>query len=123
MLGQSQVKLEIVGYLKIYITKRRRNNPKKQVGVTIGQVMYMAHRKVNCPKHLKNGGKRNTASKFHEYAFCQAQPQLNSTQPQLKLRLRLTLFPPDPPTHPATHPATRPPTRDSRLYTTLLHTS
>ena len=25
---------------------------------------------------------------------------LNSTQPQLKLRLRLALFPPDPPTHP-----------------------
>ena len=32
--------------------------------------------------------------------YCQAQPQLNSTQPQLKLRMRLALFPPDPPTHP-----------------------
>ena len=35
---------------------------------------------------------------------CQAQPQLNSTQPQLKLRLRLALFPPDPTTHPPGHP-------------------
>ena len=34
--------------------------------------------------------------------FCQAQPQLNSTQSQLKLRLRLALVPPDPTTHPAT---------------------
>ena len=36
---------------------------------------------------------------------CQAQPQLNSTQPQLKLRLRLALMPPDPATHhpPTTH--------------------
>ena len=28
--------------------------------------------------------------------YCQAQPQLNSTQPQLKLRLRLALDPVDP---------------------------
>ena len=32
--------------------------------------------------------------------YCQAQPQLYSTQPQLKLRLRLALFPADPPTRP-----------------------
>ena len=32
--------------------------------------------------------------------YCQAQHHLNSTQPQLKLRMRLALFPPDPPTHP-----------------------
>ena len=49
--------------------------------------------------------------------FCQAQQHLNSTQFQLKLRLRLALFPPDPPTRPPGHP----PTRDSRLHTTLLH--
>ena len=41
--------------------------------------------------------------------YCQAQPQLNSTQPELKLRLRLALFPSDPATHPPTHPPTRPP--------------
>ena len=45
---------------------------------------------------------------------CQAQPQLDSTQSQLKLRLRLALFPADPPTHrppsyPPDHPATQPP--------------
>ena len=31
-----------------------------------------------------------------------AKLSLNSTQSQLKLRLRLALFPADPPTHPAT---------------------
>ena len=41
--------------------------------------------------------------------YCQAQPQLNSTQPQLKLRLRLALIPPDPSTHP-------PGTVDSTLH-------
>ena len=39
--------------------------------------------------------------------YCQAQPQLNSTQ--LKLRLRWSLFPFDPATHP--HTPTHPPTR------------
>ena len=37
--------------------------------------------------------------------FCQAQPQYNSTQYQLKLRLRLALFPADPASHPPGHPA------------------
>ena len=31
--------------------------------------------------------------KVEKIIHCQAQPQLNSTQPQLKLRLRLALFP------------------------------
>ena len=45
------------------------------------------------------------------WTYCQAQPQLNSTQPQLKLRLRSALFPVSdkPPGHPPTHPATQPP--------------
>ena len=42
-------------------------------------------------------------------AYCQAQPQLNSTQLQLNLRQRLALFP----AIPATHPATQPPSHDS----------
>ena len=41
--------------------------------------------------------------------YCQAQPQLNSTQLQLKLRLRLALIPLSPATHPATRPPTQPP--------------
>ena len=36
--------------------------------------------------------------------FYQAQPQLNSTQPQLKLRLRLALVPVGPATRPPNHP-------------------
>ena len=39
-----------------------------------------------------------------KFTYCQAQSQLNSTQPQLKLRLRLALFSADPTTHPATRP-------------------
>ena len=46
------------------------------------------------------------------HSCCRAQPQLNSTQPQLKLRVRLALIPPDPATHP--------PTRDCRFYTSWL---
>ena len=38
------------------------------------------------------------------WKFCQAQPQLNSTQSQVNLRLRWSLFPFDPATHPPTHP-------------------
>ena len=40
------------------------------------------------------------------FFYCQAQPQLNSTQ--LQLRLRWSIFPVNPATHPATHPPTRP---------------
>ena len=42
---------------------------------------------------------------------CQEQPQLNSIQRQLKLMLRLALFP----AIPATHLATHPPIHDSSL--------
>ena len=40
--------------------------------------------------------------------YCQAQPQLNSTQLQLKLRLRLALIPLSQVTHPPSHPANHP---------------
>ena len=43
-----------------------------------------------------------------------ASTQLNSTQPQLKLRLRLALIPPDPASHTPTHPP--PGTVDSTLH-------
>ena len=61
--------------------------------------------------------------------YCQAQPQLNSTQLQLKLSLRLALIPlspaTQPPGHPATHPPgpppTRPPTRESISLSLFKH--
>lgn len=54
-------------------------------------------------------------------SFGQAQPQFNSTQPQLKLWLRLVLFPPDPPTHPPGHQPGHPSgTVDSTLYYFML---
>ena len=51
--------------------------------------------------------------------FCQAQPQLNSTELQLKLRLRLALIPLSPATRPPTHPVTRK-SRLSQTFQSLL---
>ena len=53
-------------------------------------------------QRLKNKISQNKLSKakcFAKKVYCQAQPQLNSTQLQLQLRLRLALFPSDPATH------------------------
>ena len=50
---------------------------------------------------------------------CQAQPQLNSTQLQPKLRLRLALIPLSPATRPPPHPATRK-SRLSQTFQSLL---